>query len=110
MKLVILGLVDDKFLDANTILTGILARWNSVKDATVKRVEYIQDTTHPDTYVSVQVCTWQDDCWILSSQLQGQWGHVFRGGKGDLATDFLRPDKGDVLDNRRPCQNLGLRR
>ena len=101
VKLVILGLVDDKFLDADTILTSVLARWNSVKHATVKILEEnIQDTTHPDTYVSVQVCAGQDDGRILPSQFQSQWGHVVCSGKRDLATDFLRPNKGDVLNNR----------
>jgi len=33
-----------------------------------------------------------------------------RSGERDLATDFLRSDKGNVFDDRRPCQNLGLGR
>ena len=62
--------------------------------------ENIQDTTHPDTGVSVQVSTRQDNGWVLSPQLQSQRSHVVRGSERDLATDFLRSNKRDVFNDR----------
>jgi hypothetical protein len=101
IKFVVLGLVDDKLLDADAVLTSVLAEPNSVKRATVRgMVGNVQDTTHPDTDVSVQVGTRQDDSRVLPSQFQSQRGHVLRGSERDLATDFFRSDKRDVLDDR----------
>jgi hypothetical protein len=56
IKLFVLRLVDDKLLKADTILTSVLAVSDSVKCARVRTWENVQDTTHPDTDVSVQVC------------------------------------------------------
>jgi hypothetical protein len=56
IELVVLGLVDDKLFDADAVLTSVLAERNSAKCVTVGRVaENLQDATHPDTDVSVQV-------------------------------------------------------
>lgn len=101
MEFVVLGLVDDKLLDADAVLTSVLAELNSEKRATVRgKVGNIQNTTHPDTDVSVQVSTRQDDSRVLSSQFQSQRGHVLRGSERNLATGFFRSDKRDVLDDR----------
>ena len=63
--------MDEKLLNANTVLTSVLAELNSMKDVRVRKVtKNIQDTTHPDTDVSVQVSTWQDDSGVLSSKFQ----------------------------------------
>ena len=61
---------------------------------------HVQNTTHPNTDVSIQVGAGQYYGWILSSQFQSQWSHVVRGSKCDLATDFFRSDKRDVLNDR----------
>jgi len=92
--------VDDKLLDADAVLTSVLAELNSVKHATGRGVAgNIQDATHPDTDVSVQVSTRQDDSRVLPSKFQSQWGHVLRGSERDLAADFFRSDKRDVFDD-----------
>ena len=101
IKFVVLGLVDNKLLDADAVLTSVLAELNSVKRATGKGTTVnIQDTTHPDTDVSVQISTRHNDSRVLPSKFQSQWGHVLRGSERNLATNFFRSDKRDVLDDR----------
>ena len=63
-------------------------------------MEGSQDTPHPDADITVQVSTRQDNSWVLSSQFQSQRSHVVRGSEGNLATNFFRSDKRDVLDDR----------
>ena len=101
--------MDDELLDTDAVLTSVLAELDSVKCATVRgMVENIQDATHPDADVSVQVSTRQDDSWVLSSKFQSQRSHVLRSSERNLATDFFRSDKRDVFYDRRFCQNLSL--
>ena len=71
---------------------------------------HAQDTTHPYADIPIEVGSRQDYSRILSSQFQSQRSHVVCGGEGDLATDFLRSDKGNVLDFRGFCKNLCLSR
>lgn len=101
IKFIVLGLVNEKFLDTDTVLTSVLAEGKSVEGVRARKaVEDIQNTTHPDTDVSIQISTWQDDSGVLSSKLQSQRCHVLRGSERDLATDFFRSDECDVLDDR----------
>lgn len=63
--------MDDQLLDADAILTSVLAKPQLEKYTTVKRMmEDIQDAAHPDANISIEVGTRQDNCGVLSSQFQ----------------------------------------
>jgi endonuclease/exonuclease/phosphatase (EEP) superfamily protein YafD len=96
-----LGLVDDQPFDADAILTSVLAKMQSAKCTAAERMmENTQNAAHPDADVSVEVGSRQDNSGVLSSQLQGQRGHVLSSSNRNLATNFLRSDKRDVFDDR----------
>ena len=93
--------MNDEPFNADAVLTSVLAEQHSVKRATARRVMmHVQDTTHPDTDVSIEVGTRQDHSRVLSSQFQSQWSHVVRGSKCDLASNFLGSNERDVFDDR----------
>lgn len=84
MQFGVLGGVHDKPFDTNAILSSILTTCKVYNRRAEEQIMSSLDSTHPQTDPLAEVCSGQDNCRILSTELQSDGRKILSGSKSDL--------------------------
>lgn len=100
MQFIVLRAVNDKPLNTDAVLAGILAGVSQLAQAS-NMVAWAnsQDSAHPKTCPLLQVCVLQDDGRVFAAEFKSDRSQMFRRRDCYLTANLLRTNEGNVPDD-----------